>query len=162
MGLYDADTKQVTVPSETQKIQASILKELAPYLTQYYKTGMEGLGDLTPMLNQLLQQAAGGSTTIGQKNYANTIGQMKETAGQMGINAGDPRMVRNIYQAGENLTKGNLPELQTIMQLYGISPSQTLNTMGGGSPASVKQTTDNTQAILTGSLNNLYKMLTVM
>ena len=121
--------------TQLQKDQAKILQALAPYITQYGITNMQGLNAAAPGINQMLLQALGQNTGASAMNYANTTNQLRQTAGQMGVRPGDPRMIQAFGQAGEASTKANLPEVQAILSMFGMTPQAALTQMGSGQPA---------------------------
>jgi len=121
--------------TQLQKDQAKILEALAPYITQYGINNMQGLNAAAPGINQMLLQSLGQNTGASALNYANTTNQLRQSAGQMGVRPGDPRMVSAMGQAGESSTKANLPEVQAILSMFGMSPQATLTQMGSGQPA---------------------------
>ena len=121
--------------SELNKQQAAILKELAPYITNFSETQLKGLSAASPQLNQMLMQAMGNNTGASALNLAQSSNALRENASRMGVNPGDPRMVSSLAGAGEMSTKANLPEIQMIMSLFGTNPQALINTMGGGGPA---------------------------
>jgi len=121
--------------SELQKQQASILKQLAPYITQYGQTQFSGLNAAAPGINSLLMQAMGQNSGAGAAQSAMANSQLRDSASKMGVRPGDPRMVASMNSTAEASTKSSLPEIQAIMSLYGMSPQNTLGMMGQGSAA---------------------------
>jgi len=144
--------------TQLQKDQAKILEALAPYITQYGVSNMQGLNAAAPGINQMLLQSLGQNTGASAMNYANTTNQLRQTAGQMGVRPGDPRMMSAFGQAGEASTKANLPEVQAILSMFGMTPQAALTQMGSGQPAgstSVGKTPGASPIQTVGSLGSL-------
>ena len=146
-------------PSPIQNVQAQILKQLAPFLSDYGKSTlplqtsldtqkMTGLNNAMPALTGMLNTAATGSpTSQQQQNLGNTQQQVRKQAAGMGVAPTDPRMGQGFQQAAQSQTMGSMPELQTIMSLFGsgqsaMSPGSTLSMMGAGNPSGSKSVTD--------------------
>jgi len=102
---------------------------------------MSALNNTMPALTGMLNAAATGSpTSQQQQNLGNTQQQVRQQAASMGVSPQDPRMGQGFQQAAQSQTMGSMPELQTIMSLFGsgqsaMSPGSTLAMMGSGSPA---------------------------
>lgn len=142
----------VTDYGPVQKEQAQILKALQPLLTQY---GQETLplqtslntqqlsaqSNAMPALTGMLNAAVTGSPTSQQEqNLGNTQQQVRKQAADMGVAPTDPRMGQGFQQAAQSQTMGSMPELQTIMSLFGtgqsgMAPNTLMSQLGSGQAA---------------------------
>jgi len=145
--------------SPLQDQQAQILSSLAPLIQQYGQSTMpgqtqlaqsqlSGLNSIMPNLTQMLQSAGSGApTSADQQSLSQNFQALKKQSAQMGVPAGDPRLGQAYQQGQEKMTMGgNMPELQTIMSLFGsgqgMNAQSLLSTMGSGSPSGSKNATD--------------------
>ncbi len=154
-------TNTVVQQTGAQQAQGQILQALAPYLqaqgqatlplqTQLQTSQLIGQNSIMPQLQSMLTAAGSGApTSQQQQNITGVQQQQRQQAANMGIAPTDPRMNANFQQAGQQATMGNMPELQTIMSLFGsgqgLNAGNTLSMMGQG--ASAGQSTTNNPSI---------------
>ena len=156
--MYGGSSTNTIQASPTQDIQAQILGNLAPLIQQYGQSTMPGqtqldtaktagLNSIMPNLTQMLQSAASGTpSSAEQQSLANNFQGLKQQFAKAGAPSSDPRIGQAYSQGQQAITTGgNMPELQTIMSLFGggggMNPSSALGMMGGGSPAGSTQST---------------------
>lgn len=166
--MYGGSSTNTIQASPTQNIQAQILGNLAPLIQQYGQSTIPGqtqlataqtagLNSIMPNLTQMLQSAASGTpSSAEQQSLANNFQGLKQQFAKAGAPSSDPRIGQAYSQGQQAITTGgNMPELQTIMSLFGggggMSPSSVLGMMGGGSPAGSTQSTSPSLASEAGS-----------
>jgi len=129
--------------SEVQKAQGDILRKLSPDLLTYMQGQLRGLNQVSPQLTAMLNQSFGGGITPGmQQALTGVQQQMRQSAAKAGVPPGDPRLGAAFGQMGEAGTKSNLPEIQTIMNMFGGNPQATLSQMGATGPKGSTAETD--------------------
>ena len=166
--MYGGSSTNTIQASPTQNIQAQILQTLAPLIqgygqatlpqqTQLDTSKLAGLNSIMPNLTQMLQSAASGvPSSQEQQSLANNFQGLKQQFAKAGAPSSDPRIPTAYSQGQQALTTGgNMPELQTIMSLFGggnnLSPGGVLGMMGGGSPSGSTQTNSPALATQIGS-----------
>ena len=148
-------------PSPMQNTQAALLQSMAPMILQNANQTMPletslqtnqlaGQNSILPNLQSMLTAAGSGApTSQQQQNLMGTQQQVRQQSANMGIQPTDPRLGQSFQQGAEGMTKGSLPEIQSILSLFGsgqgMNPATSLGMMGGG--ASAGSTSTNNPAI---------------
>lgn len=107
-------TTTVEKASPLQEVQAQYAQQIAPYLMNQIKGGMAGY----PSNQQM-------------GSYSTAIQSLRQQAGTMGVQPGDPRIMESIRMITEGLTKPDPDIMKTALSLY----------LGAPTPGGSQQTT---------------------